>query len=52
MILAVCRSSSLHSDAIDIESLHPVNPRPIVDVESREDEDKLLELPVLDIVVG
>lgn len=51
-MLAVCKSSSLHSEAIDIESLHPVKPRPMVEVESLEDEDRLLELPVLDIVVG
>jgi hypothetical protein len=33
-----------------MESLHPLNPSPIVEVESLEEEDKLLELPVLDMV--
>jgi hypothetical protein len=50
MILAVCKSSSLHSELIDMESLHPLKPSPIVEVESLEEEDKLLELPVLDMV--
>jgi len=50
MILAVCRSSSLHSELIDMESLHPLRPSPIVEVESLDDEDKLLELVVLDMV--
>jgi hypothetical protein len=50
MILAVCKSSSLHSELIDMESLHPLKPSPIVEVESLEEEDRLLELPVLDMV--
>lgn len=50
IILAVCRSSSLHSEANDIESLQLPNPNPMVEVESREEDDRLLELPVLDIV--
>jgi hypothetical protein len=50
IILAVCNSSSLHSEARDIESLHPTRPRPMVDVESR-DEERLLELEVLVIVI-
>jgi hypothetical protein len=50
MILAVCKSSSLHSELIDMESLHPLKPSPIVEVESLEEEHKLLELPVLDMV--
>jgi hypothetical protein len=49
MMLAVCRSSSLHSEFNDIESRHPTSPRPIVEVESRDEEDKLLELGVLPI---
>ena len=50
MILAVCKSSSLHSELIDMESLHPLKPSPMVEVESLEEEDKLLELVVLDMV--